>query len=321
MSLEVKTITANDASSLASSWAYVYVEFVRGSNSVVSTRREWPSDEGAVVPFEETLTLVMTLYQNKDGSYQDKKGKLVIKGVSKHTHTTDTLGTAELKLHALVANFDTQRVQFELLDKGRRPMGMVNVAATAKFLGEGKDDDDSSVASSVHSAAQQHSHQGFPDFGMHHRPLQPTPAASSAYSNPDLAARYNSYNRADAPATSATIGVASSGLSGARGTILGGKQKAPDDDSALSSLRAKRGLPAVVPVSTHAPAPVNPAPVAATTTATSVTRSAALAGVPDERDREIQRLRDQLDVTNERQNALEGEFQSKVTAMVGPPFR
>jgi hypothetical protein len=331
MSIDVKIVTANDGALMASSCSSVFVEFVRGSNSVTSTRREWPDTGAATLQFEETLTLVMTLYQNKDGTYQDKKGKLVLKGVSKQTQSTDTLGSAELKLHVLAANFETQRVQLELLDKGRRPMGKVNVTTTAKFLGEGKDDDDSSVASSVHSAQQ---HQGgFPDFGMHHRPLQPTAvgASSTAHSHPELIARYNNYDRPNVPAA------ASSGFNNSLPAV---RTVANDDDSALSSLRAKRGLPAApapAPAPAHYPTPAPmpttvaataPGPVAAKAAASAApaapaasaaapARSAPRAG-EDDRDREIQRLRQQLEATNERQNTLEGEFQSKITAMVCP---
>lgn len=190
MRLELRTFTTNDT--FRNDIAHVYFEFVRGSNSVVSSRKEWPETIEKIVEFNEVLKLTMTLYQNKEQTFLEKKGKLVMKGVSRVTHSTEVLGSVELKLHVLAADFGTQRVQFEIVDPKKHPIGKISVSTTATFLGEGKDDDDSSVASSIQSGMD-----GVPAVGMggslglHH---MYSGRSADRYNNAELISKFNNYD-------------------------------------------------------------------------------------------------------------------------------
>lgn len=47
------------------------------------------------------LFFKMTLYKDGSGKYLEKKGKLVLKGISKETQKPKILGFARLSLHTL----------------------------------------------------------------------------------------------------------------------------------------------------------------------------------------------------------------------------
>ena len=353
MSIDLKSFN-NDPDTYRADIAYVFVEFIRGSNSVVSSRKEWPDSVDKVVLFDEVLTLVMTLYQNKDMICVEKKGKLVLKGVSKLTSSTEILGTAELKLHTLAQEYTTQRVQFELLDKCKKSIGKLNTSTTAKYLGEGKDDDDSSVASSVQSEYM--TGHGPPGLFLHARGAA-TPSGvtnQERYANPELIAKFNHHdpiatndtitNTKDALETD-DIGSAVSkqgtvpkkgGISGTLTTMMGTKEKEvgkhlvnneSEESSALSSLRAKKaGLGGTHAVTRPAQAATTAVTSANANLSNNTNFSQSYRTAPrtsnhsfsssDDKDREIAELRQQLEETNLRQNKLEGEFQQKLTAMI-----
>ena len=353
MSIDLKSFN-NDPDTYRADIAYVFVEFIRGSNSVVSSRKEWPDSVDKVVLFDEVLTLVMTLYQNKDHICMEKKGKLVLKGVSKLTSSTEILGTAELKLHTLAQEYTTQRVQFELLDKSKKPIGKLNTSTTAKYLGEGKDDDDSSVASSVQSEYMPG--HGPPGLFLHARGTAAPSGVTNQdrYANPELIAKFNHHDpiapndpsanpSKDAVGTD-DIGSAVSkqgtvpkkgGISGTLTSMMGSNEKEGgkplvntelEESSALSSLRAKKaGLGGTHTVTrpaqavTAAVSSAN-ANLSNNTNSSQSNRSNSTSNQSyssnNDKDREIAELRQQLEETNIRQNKLEGEFQQKMTAMI-----
>ena len=351
MSIDLKSFN-NDPDTYRADIAYVFVEFIRGSNSVVSSRKEWPDSVDKVVLFDEVLTLVMTLYQNKDMIYMEKKGKLVLKGVSKVTSSTEILGTAELKLHTLAQEYTTQRVQFELLDRSKKPIGKLNTSTTAKYLGEGKDDDDSSVASSVQSEYMPG--HGPPGLFLHARGGAPSTTGISSgvnnhekYTNPELIAKFNHHDTPieqqgvkDALETDDSGPMASKapkkgGISGTLTSMLASKEKEMGkpivhkevEESALSSLRAKKAGSGGTHTVTRPAQAVTSAVTSANSDLsnnTNISQSNRSTGTSyqttysssDEKDREIAELRRQLEETNIRQNKLEGEFQQKLTAMI-----
>ena len=129
----------------------LHIDFERGSKTVSSTARDIPAEPAEsklVVHFDETLTLVMTLYKDSSGKYLDKKGKLVLKGLSKVTNTVVKLGSVNLSLHTLADDYEKKNMIFQLGDSKGTTMGTINVATTSKYLGDAADgDDDSSVVS------------------------------------------------------------------------------------------------------------------------------------------------------------------------------
>jgi hypothetical protein len=124
-----------------------FFDFERGSKSVSSSSRLCKT---LTAKFEESLTLVMTLYKDSSGKYAEKRGKLVLKGHSKVTLSVVKLGFINLSLHNLAADFSTQKMTLTLEDSKGIRMGSISMSTTAKYLGTATagDDDGSSVASS-----------------------------------------------------------------------------------------------------------------------------------------------------------------------------
>ena len=148
ISIELKWLTILESKDYRSG---LYIDFERGSKTVSSTPRDIPAepvDSKLVVHFEETLTLVMTLYKDSGGKYLEKKGKLVLKGLSKVTNTVVKLGSVNLSLHTLADDYEKKNMILQLGDSKGRTMGTINLASTSKYLGDAADgDDDSSVMS------------------------------------------------------------------------------------------------------------------------------------------------------------------------------
>ena len=148
ISIELKWLTILESKDYRSG---LYIDFERGSKTVSSTSRDIPAepvDSKLVVHFEETLTLVMTLYKESGGKYLEKKGKLVLKGLSKVTNTVVKLGSVNLSLHTLADDYEKKNMILQLGDSKGRTMGTINLASTSKYLGDAADgDDDSSVMS------------------------------------------------------------------------------------------------------------------------------------------------------------------------------
>jgi hypothetical protein len=145
ITLEIKsfsTIDNRDDISL------LFVEFERGSKSVSTTSRVW-QDMESITNFDESLTLIITLYKDSSGKYVEKKGHLVVKGHSNITFTAMKLGAVQLELHIMAAIFSKENMIFQLKDNKGKLIGLMNVTASAKYLGEGGDDDDTSVSSSL----------------------------------------------------------------------------------------------------------------------------------------------------------------------------
>ena len=150
ITIELKWLTILDSKDYRPG---LYIDFERGSKTVSSTSRELPVDpvdSKLVVYFDECLTLVMTLYKDTSGKFIEKKGKLVLKGVSTMSTTVVKLGSVNLSLHTLADHFEKKNMILQFGDSKGRTMGTINLATTAKYLGDTEaNDEDSSVMSGV----------------------------------------------------------------------------------------------------------------------------------------------------------------------------
>jgi hypothetical protein len=127
--------------------SFLSIEFEKGSNkSVCSTRKAWPENNLKVV-FNDPLTIVMTIFQDKNGKYLEKKGRLVLKAHSKVLNQDVRVGTRALSLHVLANDYEKQDVTFKLTNSKGKDFGSIDTEIQAKYLGEGGDDDSSSVMS------------------------------------------------------------------------------------------------------------------------------------------------------------------------------
>jgi hypothetical protein len=148
ITIELKRLTILEAKDCRSG---LFIEFERGSKAVRSTSRDSQSDSvetKLILQYDETLTLVMTLYKDSAGKYIEKKGKLVLKGLSKVTGKEVKLGSVKLSLHTLADDYEKKNMQLQFEDVKGRPMGLIDVSTTSKYLGDATaGDDDSSVVS------------------------------------------------------------------------------------------------------------------------------------------------------------------------------
>lgn len=127
--------------------SFLFIEFEKGTNkSVCGARKAWPEDSLNVL-YNDPLTMVITLYQDKHGKYLEKKGKIVLKGHSKVLNADVKLGTSALSLHDLSSDYEKQNISFQFLNSKGKNVGSISTEILAKYLGEGGDDDASSVMS------------------------------------------------------------------------------------------------------------------------------------------------------------------------------
>ena len=142
ITIELKWLTILDSKDYRPG---LYIDFERGSKTVSSTSRELPVDpvdSKLVVYFDECLTLVMTLYKDTSGKFIEKKGKLVLKGVSTMSTTVVKLGSVNLSLHTLADHFEKKNMILQFGDSKGRTMGTINLATTAKYLGDTEANDE-----------------------------------------------------------------------------------------------------------------------------------------------------------------------------------
>lgn len=145
ITLEIKDFTTID---VRDDISLLFIEFERGSKSVSTPSRVWEDD---LTEFNESLTLIMTLYKDSSAKYVEKKGRLVVKGHSKITFTAKNLGMVQLELHKIAANFSKEEIKFQVKDSKGKIIGYLNITASAKYLGDGGGDDDSYVSSALSS--------------------------------------------------------------------------------------------------------------------------------------------------------------------------
>ena len=148
ITIELKRLTILEIKDCRSG---LFIEFERGNKAVRSTTRDSQSDSPdtkLVLQYDETLTLVMTLYKDSAGKYIEKKGKLVLKGLSKVTAKEVKLGSVKLCLHTLADDYEKKNMTLQFEDAKGRPMGLIEISTTSKYLGDATaGDDDSSVVS------------------------------------------------------------------------------------------------------------------------------------------------------------------------------
>ena len=147
ITVELKRLTILESKDCRSG---LFIELERGSKSIKSTTRDSSADNTdakLILQFDEALTVVMTLYKDSTGKYVEKKGKLLLKGYSKVTSKEVKLGSVKLSLNTLADDYEKKSMTLQFEDLKGRPMGLIDVSTTAKYLGDGCGDDDSSVVS------------------------------------------------------------------------------------------------------------------------------------------------------------------------------
>jgi hypothetical protein len=128
--------------------SFLSIEFEKGTNkSISSTKKAWPADSSLKVVYNDPLTMVITIFQDKNGKYLEKNGKLVLKGRSKAFDGNVKMGTQVLSLHILANDYEKQDITFQFSDSKGKNIGSIITEIQAKYLGEGGDDDASSVMS------------------------------------------------------------------------------------------------------------------------------------------------------------------------------
>jgi len=98
-----------------------------------------------VVEFNETLSLVATLFPNPDGSYQEKMGKLVVrrpKSTMLGGVTYKGVAIIPLALHNFVNATDGQTLNNVPLTQSTEGPGKVDFVLTAKSMGEVDENDE-----------------------------------------------------------------------------------------------------------------------------------------------------------------------------------
>ena len=91
-----------------------------------------------VADFNQTLSLVVTLYRNSDGTYQEKTGKLIVrqpKASLMGGMSFKGVGMVALKLHELASNFEAKKCHMQLT-KCSEGSGVLETSITAKFIGD-----------------------------------------------------------------------------------------------------------------------------------------------------------------------------------------
>eukprot|EP00596_Hydrurales_sp_CCMP1899_P010514 CAMPEP_0119050354 /NCGR_PEP_ID=MMETSP1177-20130426/69470_1 /TAXON_ID=2985 /ORGANISM="Ochromonas sp, Strain CCMP1899" /LENGTH=321 /DNA_ID=CAMNT_0007028661 /DNA_START=254 /DNA_END=1219 /DNA_ORIENTATION=+ len=102
--------------------------------------------------------MVITIFQDKNGKYLEKNGKLILKGIrSKASDGNVKMGTQVLSLHILANDYEKQDITFQFSDSKGKNIGSIDTEVQAKYLGEGGDDDASSVMSGASFQSVSHS--------------------------------------------------------------------------------------------------------------------------------------------------------------------
>ena len=127
----------------------ICIEFERKTKSISSQSKIWSGEKYPnMVRFDESLTLLVTLYRDSSGIFLEKGGMLVLKGYSEKKSSSVQLGSASIKLSALAADYAPQKLNLTLNDEKGNRIGVLNVSAHAKYLRDvDAGDDESSVTS------------------------------------------------------------------------------------------------------------------------------------------------------------------------------
>lgn len=136
------------------STSLISIGFEKGSK-VTATKDIRPSESGSdwKIDVKETLSLVITLYRDSSGSYQEKKARLIVRSKKKALlggSAFKELGSFTLDLHSLAtaAGEFHQSPMVMTLKKCPIEGSTINTFVTTKFMGEGGDDSQS-VASAT----------------------------------------------------------------------------------------------------------------------------------------------------------------------------
>ena len=110
------------------------------SGKVASTKDKILRSNGdiQVVDFNELLSLVVTLYRNADGTYQEKVGKLVVRQPKASLLGGTSfrgIGIIVLNLHELAHDFESRKIS-HLLTKCPEGSGVLETVMSAKFVGD-----------------------------------------------------------------------------------------------------------------------------------------------------------------------------------------
>ena len=127
----------------------ICIEFERKTKSISSQSKIWSGEKYPnMVQFDESLTLLVTLYRDSSGLFLEKSGLLVLKGYSEKKSSSVQLGHASIKLSALAADYAPQKLNLQLQDDKGNRIGTLNLNAHAKYLRDvDAGDDESSVTS------------------------------------------------------------------------------------------------------------------------------------------------------------------------------
>lgn len=143
--IEVKTVALKSLKDVIDG-STINVCFER-SGKLAATKDVSLSAEGELLcaSFDQTLSLVVTLYKNADGSYQEKTGKLIVRQpkLSMMGGTTFRgLGIIGLDLHEIASSYSLAPKKMNLqLSKCPEGSGVLETIITSKFIGESDPDE------------------------------------------------------------------------------------------------------------------------------------------------------------------------------------
>lgn len=143
--IDLKELTITD---IRDEITLLCVELEKKTKSVSSSSKLWTDKTSpSRFLFNETLTIVVTLYRDASGGYREKKAKVILRGHSKILKAAIPLASYSLKLHALAADFDSRALLIELKDVRGNTFATLDTTVTSKFLRDVSPDDDMSVIS------------------------------------------------------------------------------------------------------------------------------------------------------------------------------
>ena len=114
--------------------------FERGHKLAISMDRkiQLNSNQAVSIEFDECLSLVTTLLKDSSGRYREKLGKLVVRKKCLKILSGSGykgLGLANLPLHRLVADFQSQQFNIPLTNN-TDAVGRIDVVISSKYVGD-----------------------------------------------------------------------------------------------------------------------------------------------------------------------------------------
>ena len=137
--IDIKTLALKNVKDVGDG-SSINVCFER-SGKLASTKDKILRVEGGIVTvdFNEALSLVVTLYRNPDGTYQQKIGKLVIRQPKSSLlggFSFRGVGIIALNLDEFAGDFETRKQNLPLSKCPEGGSGVLETLITAKFIGD-----------------------------------------------------------------------------------------------------------------------------------------------------------------------------------------